>query len=500
MGSDYHVVSVIGDGALTGGMAFEALNNAARLKTNFVIILNDNEMSISKNVGGISDYLDRIRISKAYTSLKMSVSSGIEKIPGFGTDLVDAIRKTKGSIKQFVIPGMLFENMGLTYLGPANGHDIHQLELILREAKAFEGPVLVHVITEKGRGYLPASRNPAKFHGVSAFRLEDGYNVNPKSNTYTNAFSRAVIKLAKKNRNIVAITAAMKEGTGLRRFASLYPDRFFDVGIAEEHAVTFAAGLALGGMVPIVAIYSSFLQRAFDQIMLDVCMQKLHVIFAIDRAGFVGEDGKTHQGCFDISYLSMMPNMTVLAPKDRYELEEMLVFAAENMNTPVAIRYPKGEIPKTDNDKLSKLIYGKGEVIKRGKGLMIWAVGNTLSAACAAANKAKDAGYDITVVNARFVKPFDKELLKELSSDHKIMITLEENVLSGGFGSMILEDIRENGYDITLDICAVDDKFVGHGTLEQQRKHHNLDDESVTQRVLKHLMNIYGDKDNGSGR
>lgn len=485
-GEDYHVVTVIGDGALTGGMAFEALNNAARINSNYVIVLNDNEMSISRNVGGISDYLDRVRTSQAYTELKMSVSQGLEKLPGIGVNMVNAIRKTKGSIKQFVIPGMLFEDMGLTYLGPIDGHNIAQMEIALNEARQFPGPILVHVLTEKGKGYAPASKNPIKFHGVSAFKNGKEMENKQTANTFTAAFSESIVNLARENKKIAALTAAMKDGTGLRRFESLFPDRFFDVGIAEEHAVTFAAGLALGGMKPVFAVYSSFLQRGFDQVMMDVCMQDLPVVFAIDRAGFVGEDGKTHQGCFDISYLTMLPNMTVMAPFNDTMLDAMLRMAVE-LNAPAAIRYSKGAIRQIPGYEPSALCYGKADVVLPGRDLMIWAVGNLTAVAYDVCMELKEQGIDATLVDPRFIKPFDSELLKELSKSHHTIMTVEENVKAGGFGSQILTYVTEEGIDLNVDICAVRDAFVEHATADQQRQRYGLDKDSLVKRALQHL-------------
>lgn len=339
---DYSVVAVIGDGSFTGGMAYEAINNAATLDTNYIIVLNDNEMSISENVGGISAYLGNIRTAKMYTNLKMNVTNVLNKIPKVGRKVVEGLRRTKRSIKQLVIPGMFFEDMGLTYLGPVDGHNVKQLVKAFQEAKRVNGPVLVHVLTEKGKGYAPAVRRPSKFHGVSAFDVLTGDPLVKKTKpNYQDVFSDVMVNIGKHHPDVVAITAAMADGTGLTKFSETYPERFFDVGIAEEHAVTYAAGLSLGGMIPVFAIYSSFLQRALDQLMIDVCMQNLHVIFAIDRAGLVGNDGETHQGCFDLSYLSMVPNMTVMAPKNGAELSDMMKFAVSH-HGPIAIRYPRG--------------------------------------------------------------------------------------------------------------------------------------------------------------
>ena len=409
-GENYQVVSVIGDGALTGGMAYEALNNAAELKKNFIIILNDNEMSITRNVGGMSSYLDHIRMATPYTELKMGVTNALKKIPKVGDGMVDALHKTKSSIKQLVIPGMLFENMGLTYLGPVDGHDMRQLGKVLQEAKRKQGPVLIHVLTEKGRGYEPAMRHPARFHGAAPYEIETGL---PKSNgnpSYTDIFSTVMRKFGDREPDVVAVSAAMVPGTGLKRFGNMFPDRLFDVGIAEEHAVTFAAGLALGGLRPVVAIYSSFLQRAIDQILHDVCMQNLSVVFAVDRAGLVGSDGETHHGCFDLSYLSMMPNMTVMAPKNKWELSDMMKFAIRQ-NGPVAIRYPRGEAYTGLEEYRAPIEMGKAEVLEKGKEIAILAVGNMVRTAVQVTENLRKKGYEPTLVNMRFVKPLDTELL-----------------------------------------------------------------------------------------
>lgn len=372
----YYVVSVIGDGALTGGMAYEAMNNASQLKKNFIIVLNDNEMSISENVGGISSYLSNMRTAEGYNELKMGVKKSLNKIPGIGPATVRRLHKTKDSIKRLIIPGMFFEDMGITYLGPVNGHDCGRMIQIFQEAKKVEGPVLVHVHTQKGRGYTPAVRHPARFHGTSAFDLEHGIPLkNSGKANYTDIFSTVMRKFGDREEKVVAVTAAMPDGTGLKRFRNMFPDRFFDVGIAEEHAVTFAAGLALGGMIPVVAVYSSFLQRAVDQIIEDVCLQNLHVIFAVDRAGLVGSDGETHQGCFDLSYLSMIPNMTVMAPKNKWELSDMLKFAVK-YNGPIAVRYPRGEAYDGLEEYRDPIVKGRSELIFRGRETALLAVGS----------------------------------------------------------------------------------------------------------------------------
>lgn len=416
-GEDYHVISVIGDGALTGGMAYEAINNASALKKNFIIVLNDNEMSISENVGGISSYLSNMRTTEGYFELKAGVKNSLNKIPGLGPAAIKQIHKTKDSLKRLMIPGMFFEDMGLTYLGPINGHDCNRMIQVFQEAKRVSGPVLVHVKTEKGRGYEPAMRHPARFHGTAAFDLEHGIplNNNGKAN-YTDIFSTVMRKFGDREEKVVAVTAAMPDGTGLKRFRNMFPDRFFDVGIAEEHAVTFAAGLALGGMIPVVAVYSSFLQRAVDQIIEDVCLQNLHVIFAVDRAGLVGSDGETHQGCFDLSYLSMIPNMTVMAPKNKWELSDMMKFAV-SYDGPIAVRYPRGEAYDGLEEFREPIVRGRSEMICRGKGIALLAVGSMVKTAEAVRKKLLEDGENPTLVNARFVKPLDKKML-DLSLIH----------------------------------------------------------------------------------
>ena len=483
-GEDYQVVSVIGDGALTGGMAYEALNNAAELKKNFIIILNDNEMSITRNVGGMSSYLDHIRTAAPYTELKMGVTNALKKIPKVGDGMVDALHKTKSSIKQLVIPGMLFENMGLTYLGPVDGHDMRQLGKVLQEAKRKQGPVLVHVLTEKGRGYEPAMRHPARFHGAAPYEIETGL---PKSNgnpSYTDIFSTVMRKFGDREPDVVAVSAAMVPGTGLKRFGNMFPDRLFDVGIAEEHAVTFAAGLALGGLRPVVAIYSSFLQRAIDQILHDVCMQNLPVVFAVDRAGLVGSDGETHHGCFDLSYLSMMPNMTVMAPKNKWELSDMMKFAIRQ-NGPVAIRYPRGEAYTGLEEYRAPIEMGKAEVLEKGKEIAILAVGNMVRTAVQVTENLRKKGYEPTLVNMRFVKPLDTELLDSIKEDHSLIVTMEENVKSGGFGEQVMTYYGSRMHGPAVRIVAIEDRFVPHGSVEDLMCQQQMDSDSVTERVLQ---------------
>lgn len=483
-GENYQVVSVIGDGALTGGMAYEALNNAAELKKNFIIILNDNEMSITRNVGGMSSYLDHIRMAAPYTELKMGVTNALKKIPKVGDGMVDALHKTKSSIKQLVIPGMLFENMGLTYLGPVDGHDMRQLGKVLQEAKRKQGPVLIHVLTEKGRGYEPAMRHPARFHGAAPYEIETGL---PKSNgnpSYTDIFSTVMRKFGDREPDVVAVSAAMVPGTGLNRFGNMFPERLFDVGIAEEHAVTFAAGLALGGLRPVVAIYSSFLQRAVDQILHDVCMQNLPVVFAVDRAGLVGSDGETHHGCFDLSYLSMMPNMTVMAPKNKWELSDMLKFAIRQ-KSPVAIRYPRGEAYTGLEDYRAPIEMGKAEILEKGKEIAILAVGNMVRTAVQVTENLRNCGYEPTLVNMRFVKPLDMDLLEILREDHSLIVTMEENVKSGGFGEQVMTYYGSRLHSPAVRIVAIEDKFVPHGSVEDLMHQQQMDSASVTERILQ---------------
>ena len=469
LGQKHHVVSVIGDGALTGGMAYEALNNAAELKTNFIIIINDNNMSISRNVGGMSTYLSALRTAEAYTGMKMGVTKTLKKVPKVGTALVDTMRKTKSSIKQLFIPGMLFENMGLTYLGPVDGHNMRQMMKLFNEAKRVEGPVVVHVLTQKGKGYGPASAHPDRFHGTGPFDIQTGKALQKKTApSYTDIFSEKMLSLGEKNKKLVAITAAMPDGTGLVGFSKKFSDRFFDVGIAEEHAVSFAAGLALGGLIPVTAIYSSFLQRAVDQILHDVCMQNLHVIFAIDRAGLVGADGETHQGCFDLSYLSMMPNMTVLAPKNDRELEEMLEFAVSHQG-PVAIRYPRGNAYQGLREHQEPIVYGRSEILAKGQKIAVLGVGSMLPSCEKVCQGLREDGYEPTLVNARFVKPLDVELLDQLAKDHSLFVTVEENVKSGGYGEHVSAYMEACHPEAHVLSATVWDRFVPQGNVESLR-------------------------------
>lgn len=480
---NYSVVSIIGDGALIGGMAYEALNNAASLKSNFIIVLNDNEMSITENVGGMSSYLSGLRTASAYTDFKMDVTKALNRIPGIGPGMVDAMRKTKSSIKQIIIPGMLFEDMGLTYLGPVDGHNIPQLIKTFQEAKRFEGPILVHVLTQKGRGYEPAMRHPARFHGVGPFDVKTGLPVGKSNPTYTDVFSTVMRKMGDRRKDVAAVTAAMMTGVGLKRFYNMFPDRCFDVGIAEEHAVTFAAALSLGGITPVVAIYSSFLQRAYDQIMHDVCMQNLHVVFAIDRAGLVGYDGETHHGIFDLSYLGSMPNMTILAPKNLWELSDMIKFAVD-YDGPIAVRYPRGEAYTGLKEFRAPICLGKSEVIHEGSRVALLAVGSMVKMAEEVQKQLKERmDMDAALVNARFVKPIDEELLRSFADTYELVVTLEENVKDGGFGERVLAFAEEEDLPFGVEIIALPDRFIPHGSVLYQMKQVGFTPEDICGRI-----------------
>ena len=480
---NYSVFSIIGDGALTGGMAYEALNNAASLKSNFIIVLNDNEMSITENVGGMSSYLSGLRTASAYTDFKMDVTKALNRIPGIGPGMVDAMRKTKSSIKQIIIPGMLFEDMGLTYLGPVDGHNIPQLIKTFQEAKRFEGPILVHVLTQKGRGYEPAMRHPARFHGAGPFDVKTGLPVGKSNPTYTDVFSTVMRKMGDRRKDVAAVTAAMMTGVGLKRFSNMFPDRCFDVGIAEEHAVTFAAALSLGGITPVVAIYSSFLQRAYDQIMHDVCMQNLHVVFAIDRAGLVGYDGETHHGIFDLSYLGSMPNMTILAPKNLWELSDMIKFAVD-YDGPIAVRYPRGEAYTGLKEFRAPICLGKSEVIHEGSRVALLAVGSMVKMAEEVQKQLKERmDMDAALVNARFVKPIDEELLRSFADTYELVVTLEENVKDGGFGERVLAFAEEEDLPFGVEIIALPDRFIPHGSVSYQMKQVGFTPEDICGRI-----------------
>lgn len=486
-GEDYHVVSVIGDGALTGGMAYEALNNASNLKSNFIIVLNDNNMSISENVGGMSRYLAGFRTADAYRGLKNNVMNSLNQIPVYGEKMVKKIRNTKSSIKQLFIPGMFFEEMGIIYLGPVDGNNIPEMRKLFAEAKRVDGPVIVHVLTHKGSGYAPAERNPSRFHGAEPFDVETGLPTKKKTvANYTDVFSTVIRKMGARNEKLVAITAAMADGAGLKRFSNLYPDRFFDVGIAEEHATTFAAGLAKAGLIPVFAVYSSFLQRAYDQILHDVCIQNLHVIFAIDRAGLVGSDGETHQGIFDISFLSCIPNMTVLAPKNKWELSDMLKYAIE-FDAPIAIRYPRGTAYDGLKEYRAPIELGKSELIHSGKNVAILALGSMVKTAEVVCDGLLQKGIDATFINARFAMPFDESAICELAKEHRLLVTMEENVLSGGFGEHIISYVQQEELGIAVLPIAIPDAYVEHGNVEQLKRDLQLDAVSIVDRIINKL-------------
>ncbi|MGF7143432.1 1-deoxy-D-xylulose-5-phosphate synthase [Anaerotaenia torta] len=483
-GEEHKVVAVLGDGALTGGMAFEALNNAGRLKTNFMIVLNDNNMSISENVGGMANYLAKLRTSSKYTGFKENMENTLNLMPGLGKTVVNKLKRSKDAIKYFMLPSMFFEDMGLTYIGPIDGHNIPSMLEAFAAASRAKKAVVVHVITRKGKGYRPAERYPSRFHGVDPFDIESGKPMKTESGiSYTKVFSDAVLKLAGKDDKIVAITAAMPYGTGLTDFNKYYPDRFFDVGIAEEHAVTFAAGLAMGGFKPVVAIYSTFLQRAYDQIIHDVCINNLPVIFAIDRAGISGRDGKTHQGTFDLSFLSHIPNLAVMAPKNGWELEEMLRFAASRSG-PSAIRYPKGEVYSGLDEFQKPLELGKAEVIEEGDGIAVLAVGSMVKTGAEVAEALKQEGKKATLVNVRFISPMDVQILEQLSSRHNLFITMEENVKTGGYGQRVADYLCEAGKrDIRLINISVPDLFIEHGSVSELHKRFGLDAQSILKRI-----------------
>ncbi len=485
-GEDYNVVAIIGDGSMTGGMAFEALNNAGTLHKKMVVVLNDNEMSISKNVGAMSDYLYHLRTGETYNKIKNDIEGWLKNME-FGTDVLKAIRRLKGSVKYLMVPTSIFEELGFTYLGPVDGHDIHGLIEVLQAAKKIDGPVMVHVLTKKGKGYKPAEESPNKFHGTGPFEIATGKKItNPAAPiSYTEVFGKTITELADSDKKIVGLTAAMPDGTGLNIFAQAHPDRFFDVGIAEQHAVTAAAGMAAAGMKPVTAIYSTFMQRAYDSILHDICMQKLHVTMCLDRAGLVGDDGYTHHGVFDYAYLRSIPNMTIMAPKDENELRHMLKTAL-SFNGPISVRYPRGGGVGVDiTEPMQELPIGKAEVLREGKELCFWAIGSMVQSAVQAADKLKEQGIDAGVVNMRFAKPLDKELLIEHAKRYGKIVTLEEGVLAGGVGSEVLEILDDAGL---LQQCAVlrlgiPDEFVTHGDKKLLFRDLGLDTDAIVQKA-----------------
>ena len=482
-GGSQTIVSVIGDGSLTGGMAYEALNNASRLETNFIIVLNDNNMSISENVGGVSKYLNNIRTADTYLGLKEGVYNSLHGKSKYGDKVVSQIRRAKSSFKHLVVPGMFFEDMGITYLGPVDGHNIPEMVHMFKEARKVKKAVLVHVITQEGRGYAPAERHPARFHGAEPFDIETGIPSFPRMKAnYTDIFSTVMCKLGQRDEKVVAITAAMPDGTGLKRFRNMYPERFFDVGIAEEHAVTFAAGLAAGGLKPIVAIYSSFLQRAYDQILHDVCIQNLPVVFCIDRAGLVGSDGETHQGIFDLSYLSSIPNMHIMAPKNKWELSDMIKFALA-FGGPMAIRYPRGEAFDGLKDNRAPIVYGKSEAVYQERDIMLLAVGSMVKVALTVREQLIEQGFACSLTNARFVKPIDEEAIREACRMHRLIVTMEENVASGGYGEKVREYVDSLGVSTQVLGITISDEYVEHGNVELLKQEIGIDAISIVEKV-----------------
>lgn len=483
-GEKYSVVAVIGDGALTGGMAFEALNNAGRSKTDLIVVLNHNEMSISENVGSLSLYLSKLRTDPTYNKLKQEVDNLLNIVPPIGKSLHKYIERIKDSVKQLVVPGMFFEEMGFTYLGPIDGHDVDSLIEVLERAKKIKGPILVHVITKKGKGYKFAEKFPDKFHSAAPFDIQTGKFVNEGQATYSDVFGKTLTEMALKDDKIIAITAAMPEGTGLIHFAKLIPERFFDVGIAEQHATTFAAGMAVQGYKPYFAVYSTFLQRAYDQLIHDVCIQKLPVVFAIDRAGIVGEDGETHQGVFDLSYLRPIPNIAIMSPKDANELVEM-VKLSRNLDFPVAIRYPRGKAGEFDITRECSIEFGKAELISEGTEIAIFALGRMVGKVLEAKEILKASDLQPFIVNLRFVKPVDEELILDISNKVKFIVTVEDNVIAGGVGSAILELLNSNGIYKPVLRLGFPDKFIEHGDVENLFKKYNLDAESIANTILQ---------------
>lgn len=491
-GDSNFVVSVIGDGAMTGGMAYEALNNASRLKSNFIIVLNDNNMSISENVGGMSKYLGGLRTAEAYTGLKRGVEDTLLKIPVQGEKIVNQVKKTKSGIKQLLVPGMLFEDMGITYLGPIDGHDVKNLCRTLHEAKRVNHAVLVHVLTKKGKGYAPAEDNPARFHGTGPFDVVTGESKEEKNkkDSYSDVFSKVLCGIAKQDEKVTAITAAMADGTGLSLFQKYFPERFFDVGIAEEHALTFAAGLAAGGLKPVVAVYSSFLQRAYDQAIHDVCLQKLPVVLAVDRAGLVGSDGETHQGLFDLSFLSAIPNMTIISPKNRWEMADMVRFAVD-FGYPIALRYPRGNAYEGLENFRTPIVYGKSEALYEEEDIVIFFVGHMASLAEEVRKRLKHIGYTCSLVNARFIKPLDTEMLERMAGDHSLFVTIEENVLTGGYGEQVLSYVSKAHLDVHVLNIGISDDYVEHGNVEVLRHEVGLDCESIVKKVITEYVSWF---------
>lgn len=486
-GEDYTVVAVIGDGSMTGGMAYEALNNAARLNSNLIIILNDNKMSISENVGGMSKYLNRIRTNESYVELKSDVETALRKIPGIGDSVAKGVKKSKDSLKQLLIPGGFFEDLGIEYMGPVDGHNMTQLLRVIKTAKKEKRAVLVHVITQKGRGYKPAEVNPSEFHGVGKFDIESGHISKSPNMTYTEAFSKAMLYIGTKDERVVAVSAAMPSGTGLVKFSKRFPKRFFDVGIAEEHAVTFSGGLAAAGLKPYVAIYSSFFQRAYDQIIHDVCIPDLPVVFCIDRAGIVGADGETHQGILDLSFFSSIPGMTVFAPKNKFELYDIMKFSLD-FEHPLAIRYPRGDAYEGEQHHRAPIVYGKSELLYEGEQVALVAVGSMVETAIEVKDQLAEAGLHATVVNARFVKPLDTDMLDDLCEKHNMIVTLEENVLRGGFGEAVSDYYMTKGSPVCVRHVGIPDVYVEHGNVARLKQSIGMDAWAISSKILSEVL------------
>ncbi|WP_027340050.1 1-deoxy-D-xylulose-5-phosphate synthase [Halonatronum saccharophilum] len=482
-GEDETIVAVIGDGALTAGMAFEALNHAGALKKDLIVILNDNEMSISKNVGALSNYLDKLRTSPKLNKAKKDLEHLINKIPAFGDQLVKTAGRMKNSLKYLLVSGILFEEFGFTYLGPIDGHNIKVLREHIKDAKNIGGPVLIHTVTKKGKGYKPAEESPDKFHGVGPFNIRTGEKKKRrKLPTYTDVFSNTLIELAREDKSIAAITAAMPSGTGLNKFANEFPDRFYDVGIAEQHALTLGSGLALNGIKPFVTLYSTFLQRGYDQVLHDICLQNLPVKLAIDRAGLVGKDGETHQGVFDFSFLRHLPNMTVMAPKDENELRSM-VKTANLHNGPIALRYPRGEVVGIEEKKADVLEVGKAEVLREGTDGAILAIGSMVYPVLEVADNLSKEGIDLSVVNSRFVKPLDEDLILYLADKFDNIFTVEEHILEGGFGSAVGELLLDNNCKVNLKRIGLPDKFIEHGLATELLARYQLDKQGIKEQI-----------------
>ena len=488
-GTDETIVAVLGDGALSGGMAYEALNNMARLreeKRKLIVILNDNKMSISENVGGMSGYLNKVRSKKEYVDFKGNVEKSLMQIPVVGEPIAKGLKRSKDSIKQLFVPGMMFEDMGITYIGPIDGHNTPLLIDTFERAKQLDEPIIIHVVTKKGKGYRYAEKEPARFHGVGPFSVRTGKNLPAQSSggpSYTDIFADTVTELAKKDETITAVTAAMPEGTGLERFKEQFPERFFDVGIAEQHAIAFCAGMAAKGLKPAAAVYSTFLQRAYDQILHDAAIGRLTMLIGVDRSGLVGADGETHQGIFDVSYLSSIPNVTVMAPVNGRELKEMVTYALTNGEGPMAVKYARGTASTLFEDEFTPILRGKGSILRQGSEIALLPLGNLMEEGAAVCENLVKEGYKPTLVNPRFVKPLDEELICSLMKNHRLIVTMEEGVLNGGFGQQVTQILANHDYKGRVRNIGIDDRFVEHGSVKQLRKMLGIDSDSMTEKI-----------------